>query len=53
MLLGSGYAAVMINYYDDSYEDIQQTGIGRYKTSEEAEKEAKEWAEAEDIDYII
>lgn len=50
-LLGSGYAAVLMVDVTDkhgTYTDVQQTGIGRYKTHAEAVKEAKDWAAAED-----
>lgn len=52
-LLGSGYAAVMFAEYEDMEWnlDVVQTGIGRYKTREEAEVEAKAWAFAEGILY--
>lgn len=53
-LLGSGFAAVMLVDVDDQdglgkYTDVQDTGIGRYKTREEAVREAKSWAEAEEL----
>lgn len=34
------------------YQDVQQTGIGRYKNSDEARLEAKMWADAEELRYI-
>lgn len=51
-LYGSGWGAIHMRYYEDmkGY-DCQQTGIGRYKTKEEAIKEAKEWSKAEEIEY--
>lgn len=51
-LLGSGYAAVhYVDVTDDNgtYTDVQQTGIGRYRTREEALEEAREWAEGDGI----
>ena len=55
-LLGSGFAAIMLVEVTDeklgTYTDIQQTGIGRYKTKQEAESEAKHWANDEGIPYI-
>jgi hypothetical protein len=46
-LLGSGYAAIHMVVVEDgkggSYPDVQQTGIGRYATREEAEWEAWGW----------
>lgn len=55
-LLGSGYAAVYMvlikeNDVGESYWDVQQTGIGRYKTRKEAEVEAQMWAKTEGIKY--
>lgn len=54
MLLGSGYAAVYLADYADMAwaTDVWNTGIGRYKTREEAAVEAQEWAEAEGIPYV-
>lgn len=54
-LLGSGYAAVeYVDVTDDhgAYTDVQQTGIGRYKTANEALIEAEMWAETEGIPLI-
>ena len=52
-LFGSGFAAIHVRWYGDmNGYDIQQTGIGRYGTRDEAIKEAKQWAAAEQIDYI-
>lgn len=51
-LLGSGYAAVhMVKVKDDhgEYWDVQQTGIGRYKTRAEAEREARSWSKSDCI----
>jgi len=55
----SGYFAVEIAEYQEEYNgekfwdtDIVQTGIGRYRTSQEAESEAKCWAESENIPYV-
>lgn len=52
--LGSGYAAVhMVEVktegYSGTYWDIQQTGIGRYATHEEAAGEARGWSTTEEI----
>lgn len=53
MLLGSGYAAVHMVLVKDAklgeYWDAQQTGIGRYRTREEALKEALSWSHTEEI----
>lgn len=51
-LLGSGYAAIhMVDVTDahGTYADVQQTGIGRYATREEAENEARSWSELYEI----
>jgi hypothetical protein len=52
-LLGSGFAALMLADYEDMNwnTDVVQTGIGRYKTREEAALEAKSWAEEEDVPF--
>lgn len=51
-LYGSGYGAIHLRWYADiNGYDCEQTGIGRYDTLDEAIKEAKEWAEAEEIEY--
>jgi hypothetical protein len=54
MLLGSGYAAVMLADYEDMdwNTDVVSTGIGRYRTREEAEQDAKSWAKAVEIPYV-
>ena len=48
----AGYFAAFMKYYEDidGY-DCFMTGIGRYKTFDEAKSEAKEWAAVEGIDY--
>jgi hypothetical protein len=47
----SGWKAVMIHLAKDpvlgSFEEPLQTGIGAYETREEAESEARIWAESE------
>lgn len=52
-LLGSGHAAVHMVLVDDDdgdpYWDIQQTSIGRYNNSKDAETEAKQWSESDGI----
>jgi len=50
----SGYFAVMIADYEDIdwNPDIVTTGIGRYNTKKEAIKEAKQWAESEELPYV-
>lgn len=54
-LLGSGYAAVLyVDVTDDhgTYTDVQQTGIGRYKTRKEAVIEARMWSESDEIPLV-
>jgi hypothetical protein len=48
----SGNFAVFMRWYADiqAY-DVLQSGIGRYKTIQEAQDEAKAWAEAEQVEY--
>ena len=56
--LGSGWAAVMlVDIHDDVdhvmlYVDVQQTGQGRYATQAEAEREARSWADAEELPFV-
>lgn len=53
----SGYFAVMMWYNDTGEYNLPpfwepyQTGVGRYATREEAIAEAKDWAEAEGLEY--
>lgn len=54
-LLGSGYAAIhLVDVTDEygTYTDVQQTGIGRYKTSKEAIVEARMWSKSDEIPFI-
>lgn len=51
-LLGSGYAAVMMEWQPEGFWDVFQTGIGRYKTREEAVIEAKIWSETDEVRYV-
>lgn len=44
-----GWFAVMIDD-NDGFPEPVQTGIGSYKTSEGAMREAREWAEAEGLE---
>lgn len=50
----SGYFAAMIADYEDINwnMDVVNTGIGRYKTRKEAEREGKSWAEEEGIPFV-
>lgn len=50
-LLGSGYAAVELAEYEDMEWnlDVVNTGLGRYRTIEQAGREARSWAEAEEL----
>ena len=56
-LLGSGFASVhrvlVKEDNDEPYWDYQQTGIGRYKTREKAEIEARSWARSEEIELRL
>ena len=49
----SGYFAVLMTWNDefDGFYEPYQTGVGRYETKEEAEVEAKQWAEEEGVEY--
>lgn len=54
-LLGSGWAAIHlvdVTDEDGTYTDVQQTGIGRYRTREQAVAEAQSWAEAEELPFM-
>ena len=50
----SGYFAAMVADYEDIdwNMDVVTTGIGRYKTRAEAEREGKSWAEAEELPFV-
>lgn len=49
-----GYFATMYwwNPDMDGFWEPWTTGLGRYATKEEARKEAKAWAELEELEYI-
>lgn len=47
----SGHFAVMIHTHEDDFPEPWESGIGRYATEDEAIQEAKEWAEAEELEY--
>jgi hypothetical protein len=51
----SGYKAVQICWVAEpdglGYWDVWTTGIGRYETEAEAIEEAKQWAEAEGLEF--
>jgi hypothetical protein len=51
----SGFFAVHVaEFLDDTgvwYQDIVSTGIGRYKSSEKAEDEGKQWAKDENLPF--
>lgn len=53
-LLGSGYAALHMRWYADTggY-DVQQTGLGRYPTRQEAEREARDWSRSDEIELRL
>jgi len=46
----SGHFAVMM-WNDGEMDEPWETGEGRYKTRKEAEAEARQWAEAERMEY--
>lgn len=54
-LLGSGYAAVHMTHVasndglNNSYWDVQQTGVGRFASPVLAEREARQWSESDKI----
>jgi hypothetical protein len=50
---GSGYFAVMLWWNPDmgGFYEPWTTGAGRYETKEEAEAEARDWADAEGLKF--
>jgi hypothetical protein len=44
-----GYFAILMFWDEDGFWDVWQSGIGSYRTAEEARKDAREWAHAEGI----
>lgn len=49
---GSGHFAILMKWYPEgNMWDIWNTGLGRYKSPQEAIQEAKDWAEADGIRY--
>lgn len=48
-----GYFAVLMFWDDEDsgFWDVWQTGIGSYKTAEGAEGEARDWAQAEGLEF--
>ena len=50
----SGWFAMEVHYWEDGkggFYEPYQTGIGKYRTREEAVEEGKAWAEAEGIEF--
>ena len=49
----SGYYAALFswNSIEECYEP-ESTGFGRYNTKQEAELEARQWAEDEELEYV-
>lgn len=45
----SGHFAVLYCWNPDGFAEPWNTGVGRYATKEEAEEEARGWAEAEGV----
>lgn len=54
-LLGSGWAAIELADYEDMDwgTDVTRTGIGRYKTREEAIKEAECWSGSDQLPLFL
>lgn len=48
---GVGWMAVHVWWNPDGYFEPYQTGIGRYRTKEEAEADGRDWADAEDLKF--
>ena len=46
-----GWFAVLVHWDSEGFWEPWQTGIGSYKTQSEAEKEAREWATAEELEF--
>lgn len=47
----SGHFAVLMAWNKEGFYEPWNTGFGRYSTREEAAREAREWAEAEGLEY--
>lgn len=47
-----GYKAVHVWWNPDGFWEPWQTGMGAYATREEANTEAREWAEAEEMRFV-
>ena len=47
----SGWYALEVIENDIGQLEPKQTGYGRYRTQEEAENEAREWAECERLEF--
>lgn len=47
----SGFFAVMM-WDGGGFDEPWQTGDGRYRDHEQAKREARDWAEAEDLEYV-
>jgi hypothetical protein len=47
----SGHFAVLMSWSEEGFYEPWSTGFGRYPTREEAIREAREWAEAEGLEY--
>ncbi len=48
-----GYFAVLLCWNDEGFHEPYTTGFGSYATREEAIPEAKQWAEAENLELIL
>lgn len=49
---GAGWFAVQLWWNPEGFTEPYQTGFGRYPDKAGAEREAKYWAEAEELEYI-
>lgn len=53
-LLGSGYAAIHMRWYDDmNAYDVQETGFERCATRQQAEYEARDWALVDEMELRL
>ena len=47
-----GYFAVLVSWNPEGFWEPEQSGIGSYEWPEQAEPEAKDWANAEEIKFV-
>ncbi|TAK10600.1 MAG: hypothetical protein EPO32_14815 [Anaerolineae bacterium] len=48
----SGWFAVLVWTNPEGYVEPYDTGMGRYRSREEAEQEGREWADAEGLEFF-